>query len=306
MTFESVLRLPQKLLKRRLYKELSRLGYTPLSSRGFLYAEGSIPVLLVAHLDTVHERSVKTICYSSDKRVVMSPEGIGGDDRAGVYMILKILQTHRCHVLFCEDEEIGGVGASLFVRSGISPNVNYIVELDRRGANDAVFYDCGNFDFTRFICSFGFEEDYGTFSDISVIAPALGVAAVNISAGYYNEHTLHESIDLKAVKNNVERVRKMVDTPAEQFEYIPVSLGLEDYLDVCLLVPIQEGDYIFTDGGEMIEPEDDILMGEDGVAHRLVGDNLAVRLDGCNVYSRESLPAQFHTELADIYDILYI
>ena len=198
MTFENILVKSQKELKRALKKELQELRYSPISSKGFLYAKGTVPVLLVAHLDTVHREGVKIICYSKGGKILMSPQGIGGDDRAGVYMILQLLKSHRCHVLFCEDEECGGVGAHNFAESNIKPAVNYIIEFDRRGSNDAVFYDCANEEFTQFVCGFGFEESIGSFSDISIVAPALGVAAVNLSSGYYNEHTDRKSTRLNS------------------------------------------------------------------------------------------------------------
>ena len=182
---ESIVRLTQKELKQQVKLELEEMGYKPISKKGFLYAEGEHPVLLVAHLDTVHKTPVQSICYSTDGRVMMSPEGIGGDDRCGVYMILEIIKSARCHVLFCEDEEIGCQGARAFANSKIRPQVNYIVEMDRRGSNDAVFYRCANPDFTDFVCGFGFDHALGSFSDICAVAPRLGVAAVNISAGYH-------------------------------------------------------------------------------------------------------------------------
>lgn len=85
--FERILRLPQQKLKGMLESHLIRSGYRPVSERGFLYASGELPVLLVAHLDTVHHQTVRDICYSAERRIVMSPQGIGGDDRAGVFMI---------------------------------------------------------------------------------------------------------------------------------------------------------------------------------------------------------------------------
>ena len=150
----------------------------------------------------------------------MSPQGIGGDDRCGVYMIMQLIRDFKCHVLFCEDEEVGGRGANKFVASKLKPGVNFIVEMDRRGSNDAVFYHCDNPDFTDFVLSFGFEENHGTFSDISVIAPPLNTAAVNISAGYYNEHRLHEYIDMLAVENNIRRIGEMIMADSEHFEFI--------------------------------------------------------------------------------------
>ena len=194
--------------------------YTTVNKKGFLYAEGDIPVLLVAHLDTVHSEKAEIICFSEDMRYVMSPQGIGGDDRCGVYMIMQLIRDYKCHVLFCEDEEVGGRGANRFVASKRKPRVNFIVEMDRRGSNDAVFYHCDNPDFTDFVLSFGFEENHGTFSDISVIAPPLNTAAVNISAGYYNEHRLHEYIDMLAVENNIRRIGEMIMADSEHFEFI--------------------------------------------------------------------------------------
>lgn len=217
--FETVLRLRQSELKKALREELLEMGYTPISKKGFLYALGEQPVLLVAHLDTVHAEPPSIICYSKDGRYIMSPQGIGGDDRAGVYMILQILQRVNCHVLFCEDEESGGHGAKAFTQSGIKVRVNYIIELDRKGHNDAVYYGCDNWEFQNFVREFGFEEACGSFSDISLLAPHLKTAAVNLSTGYYNAHRTHEIIDAEAMATNVERVIEMIMTPTAHYKY---------------------------------------------------------------------------------------
>lgn len=219
LDFETVLRLKQNKLKKALETGLSKAGYTPVSKKGYLYAAGTVPVLLVAHLDTVHLEPVRDICYTYDGNIVMSPQGIGGDDRCGIWMILQIIRRVNCSVLFCEDEEIGCVGARKFTQSGQMPNVNYIVEMDRRGADDAVFYHCDNPEFKAFVLNFGFREAQGSCSDISYLAPHLDVAAVNISSGYYNEHRLHEYIDIRAMEENIERVCNMVQAPSGRFEY---------------------------------------------------------------------------------------
>lgn len=217
--FEIVLHLHQSELKKALREDLSEMGYMPISKKGFLYAPGEQPVLLVAHLDTVHAEPPSIICYSKDGRYIMSPQGIGGDDRAGVYMILRILRRVNCHVLFCEDEESGGHGAKEFTKSGIKVRVNYIIELDRKGHNDAVYYDCNNWEFQEFVREFGFEEVCGSFSDISILAPHLQTAAVNLSVGYYNAHRTHELIDTETMTTNVERVIEMIMTPTEHYKY---------------------------------------------------------------------------------------
>ena len=99
--FESILKMTQGELKEYLAQQLREYGYEPVCKNGFLYAEGTVPVLLVAHLDTVHAHQPDIICRSEDGRYLMSPYGIGGDDRAGVYMILLLMRECRCHILFC-------------------------------------------------------------------------------------------------------------------------------------------------------------------------------------------------------------
>lgn len=275
--FDDILRMRQKDLKHYLAGHLKKLGYETVKKKGFLYAEGTVPVLLVAHLDTVHNEPPHIICRSEDGRYIMSPQGIGGDDRCGVYMILQIISEVRCHVLFCEDEETGGQGARAFERSGIQINVNYIVEMDRRGNNDAVFYNCDNPEFSAFVCSFGFREAMGSFSDISVVAPYLKTAAVNLSAGYYNEHRLHEVIDWSAMQNNVGRIKQMVQTETGKYSYMKRKLyagsyfGQQTLFDMepagrdkeKLLMELPEGTRLMMNGCE-VTPSFPYLMDNEG------------------------------------------
>ena len=219
--FKVILRKPQAQLKDYLLNELLNLGYSPIERDGFLYAEGTLPVVLCAHMDTVHNKAPRTI-HNFDG-VLSSPNGIGGDDRCGVYMILEIIKEHKCSVVFTEDEEIGCVGAEKFVKSDLLNDikVNYMVEFDRKGDKDAVFYDCANEEFEQFVLSTGFfKTAYGSFSDISTIAPALGVAAVNLSCGYYAPHTNSETINLAEMEKVIEEAIKLIQEPTDVFEYV--------------------------------------------------------------------------------------
>ena len=220
MKLEKIVRMTQPQLKTYAENTLKSLKYKVTNMDGFLYAEGTIPIMLVAHMDTVHKTPVQQIFYSKDGKKIMSPQGIGGDDRCGIYMILRLVSELNCHVLFCEDEETGGVGARKFVNSKIKPELNYLIELDRKGTNDAVFYDCDNKDFVKFVESFGFKEQYGSFSDISFVAEPMGAAAVNLSSGYYNPHSTSEVIDTAVLEKVIEQVRKMVLSEAKKFPYV--------------------------------------------------------------------------------------
>lgn len=211
------------LLKEYSYSYLKAMNYKPIKEDGYLYAKGSVPVLLVAHLDTVHDKLPRNIKYVDGK--VSDANGIGGDDRCGVYMILKIVRELRCSVLFTEDEETGCVGASKFCKSPYIKqlDVNYIIELDRRGKNDAVFYDCDNPEFTKFCTDseIGFKESWGSFTDISTICEYCEIAGVNFSCGYYNAHTKQEYVVLSEMEDNIKRVKRLIKKPVDKpFKYI--------------------------------------------------------------------------------------
>lgn len=220
----------QEKLKAFLKAELIERGYSPIDQDGFLFAQGELPVMLTAHMDTVHHDNCTIICTSPDGKYWMSPQGIGGDDRCGIFAIMKIIETHKCSVLFTEDEEVGCVGAKKYTdfikknpdRTEYVPNpLNYIIEIDRKNADDAVFYSCDNPDFEKFVTEgTGFKTADGSCSDISYVAPALGVAAVNFSSGYYNPHQISEYINLAELNENIRRIKAIIDKPCEKFEYI--------------------------------------------------------------------------------------
>ena len=214
---EDFVRPTQKQLFKRLCKKFK--GKTTVSKGNFILVRGTAPVLLVAHLDTVHTEPVKQICASEDGNILMSPQGIGGDDRCGVFALVKTyaLSPVKPWLLFTCDEEVGGVGAENFClayEQGQLPAdlaaLKFLVEIDRKGANDAVFYDCDNPDFEAYITGKGFQPAIGSFSDISVIAPTLDVAAVNLSSGYYNAHRLHEYIVRTELEHTIQKVCEIV------------------------------------------------------------------------------------------------
>jgi hypothetical protein len=137
---------------------------------------------------------------------------------------MELIKHIDCNVLFCEDGEIGGVGAEKFTNSDIRPDVQFIVEFDRRGKDDAVFYGCDNEEFIDFVEQFGFIEAHGTFSDISWIAPHLGIAAVNLSSGFYNAHAKNEYIRLDDVESVIERAIPLISNISKKYEYIEHEL----------------------------------------------------------------------------------
>ena len=203
---------------------------------GFLYRKGTVPILLVAHLDTVHAELPKDIIDTNGK--LSSPQGIGGDDRCGIYMVQEILKRHDCHVLFTEDEEVGGIGAGKFCRSNIAKKLKgkiaFAIELDRAGSNDAVFYDCANDDFTDFVLQ---DEHWkmaaGSYTDICDIAPTLNCAAVNLSCGYYKPHTKDEYVNIKEMEIDIQKACELIERWKKDggayYEYVEDMWGDDGY-----------------------------------------------------------------------------
>ena len=216
------LKMTQKELKIKLYDLLKERQMTPIFEDGFVYAKGNIPVLLVAHMDTVSENPPTDVFYQQKYDMIYNPDGIlGGDDRCGVYAIMKLLDKYKPYILFTEDEEIGCIGASKAVEKLDIPDVKYIIEFDRKGKDDCVFYDCGNKKFMHYIEKFGFRTNYGTCSDISILGSAWDIASVNLSCGYYNEHTAKEYVVFEQLLNTINRADNMLKKimKAPYFDY---------------------------------------------------------------------------------------
>lgn len=219
-------------------------GRTTAVKGEYILVRGEAPIMLLAHLDTVHKEPVRDICKSKGGNLIMSPQGIGGDDRCGVYALNAVYNRAAVKpwLLFTCNEEIGGVGARTFAKDhqkGKLPeeldSLKILVEIDRKGSNDAVYYDCDNPDFEDYITGKGFTTNWGSFSDISVVAPELGVAAVNLSSGYYNAHTQYEYINRKELNATVNKVLSIVEDAAKPefpcYEYIETdySYGWDGY-----------------------------------------------------------------------------
>lgn len=216
-----------------MLREMHKGHVVSFCKKNYILVRGEAPVMLVAHLDTVHHEPVREICKTENGNILMSPQGIGGDDRCGVYALNAVYEQSKVKpwLLFTCEEEVGGLGAEQFCLKHQSKklpkeldDLKLLIEIDRKGKNDAVYYDCDNPEFEKYITSKGFKTQYGSFTDISSIAPELGMAAVNLSSGYYNAHTQHEYINRKHLNKTVQKVIEIVaesTTPDfPKYEYI--------------------------------------------------------------------------------------
>ena len=157
---------------------------------------------------------------------ISSPQGIGGDDRCGIYAVLKIIESgYIPYVLFCEDEEIGGVGSNKFCKTKYITelsNLKFLIELDRANANDLVFYSNANQDWIDWVeDETNWKKSWGTFSDISHLSPACEISSVNLSCGYYKAHTVYEYVIMEELLETIEMTKHLLEASekVEAFVY---------------------------------------------------------------------------------------
>jgi len=219
-----------------LYEQLSELYdeknvvYFPR----WAYFKGTSPVCLCAHLDTVHKEPVRDMFIEAEKLIIHSPQGIGGDDRCGVWIILKILQSLEegaglPSLFFSTDEECGSASTKIaceFLKkecANLMEDVRFFVQLDRRNKNDSVYYNCGNKDFEKYINAYGFDTAQGTRTDICILCDQFDVAGVNLSCGFEGEHQTSEIVNVETMLSTTEKLLKIIQEADKDviFDYQP-------------------------------------------------------------------------------------
>lgn len=232
--FEHLVSLTQAELYHNMAVYLKAKYDKVITTSDYILAIGDIPIALAAHLDTVFHSPVVDLYYDQKKGVMWSPQGLGADDRAGIFAIIQIIKDgYRPSIILTTDEEKGGLGAAALgeIENPIK-NLKYIIELDRRGTNDCVFYECNNQEFIKYIENFGFIESIGTFSDISFICPSWKVCGVNLSVGYEGEHRETEILHINVLMSTIDKVKAMLsekDIPNFEWQETLYSSWYNDY-----------------------------------------------------------------------------
>lgn len=233
-----------------LLKELSNLKYNflRLDEYGNIHmevnvgnGEGAI-VHLNSHMDTVSGvREDKVINNDSGVYTAMLPDGtrgiLGADDRAGIATILTILFfpptfNGKFRVSFYKEEEIGCVGSTNSDKS-VLKDVDLAITFDRRGNSDIVvgcwgqaFASNAVADWLESVSNengFGFSATEGGISDACTVSEQ-GVNSVNLSVGYYNEHTTSEYLVFSELYNTLEFAKcaiSEINTAKDTFGSVP-------------------------------------------------------------------------------------
>ena len=193
--------------------------------------KGSVPAL-VAHTDVVQQVKSKKdlgrkkhILYNNQKDC-----GLGADDRAGCYVLLRTIMSNPNDFIFCffDLEETGGFGSRSFGGEMIKNYVSLWVGFDRCGDNNIATYSNDNENLLEAINNNlfdGYKQTMGSFTDVATLAENTQIACINFSVGFMKEHTNNETLNLKTLSNifSVIPMLKTMTTPyvvdIESFTY---------------------------------------------------------------------------------------
>jgi len=205
----------EKLMFLFLVKELESIGipYTVDQSGNIIIHKGQQKnrPCFVSHMDTVHYwvNPIKVEKYdSSDHIYLTSEDGIGGDDKCGIFICLELLKRlDSVSVVFFSREEVGGDGSH-----GINlkefTECNSIIGIDRWGNSDYINKYSGrnttSVDFENALFDVLLKYEYlpthGLMTDSLILFNrGVGIPCINISCGYYQHHTVEEYIDTNEV-----------------------------------------------------------------------------------------------------------
>jgi len=225
-----------------------RLGVTyETDNLGNIYitkglAENDTYPCIVAHLDQVQD------CHSEDFMAVetsgviygfsarkMQLEGLGADDKNGIWIALKALERFdSIKVAFFVKEEVGCVGSSNCDMSFFD-DVRFVIEPDRRGSNDLITSISGlqmcSDEFVEAInpSRWGYRPTNGMMTDIlSLRQNGLEVSCINLSCGYYKPHTDEEMTRIEDIENCKDFVFSIIDS-LEKREYFAPKVFRDYY-----------------------------------------------------------------------------
>ena len=235
--------------KSELWKYLEGLTYTdydkiivPNGGIIFVPKEQEQYALVCVHIDTINDARVAKAptereLYIRKNYLALLPNAdcacLGGDDRCGVYIALKLLDRGIPFAFgFFTDEEIGGLGSSRCINAIEALNVTSFIGLDRRGSNELALYGWDNEELICLFEAMGYNIAFGSFTDASNLAGALRIACVNLSIGYQHEHTHSEFIDFTATLNTLKTLstRRIIEyLNSKEFLAECDAMGAYDY-----------------------------------------------------------------------------
>jgi tripeptide aminopeptidase len=193
---------------------------------------------VVSHTDTVHNLDSINVreeeLPNTQKELKLAlkayndhgqPTGIGGDDKAGVFACLTLLdELPNLKAAFFVSEETGCHGSGK-ADPEFFKNVGYVIEFDAPENWMVTEYCFGQqlfdresefFEVADKILTEGMKgnQEYMVhpYTDVYALRGLFDFQCINFSIGYYNYHTAYEYVVIEDVFNGIEMGREMINT----------------------------------------------------------------------------------------------
>lgn len=230
-------------------RKLTDLGVTfTIDKVGNIYAtKGKTDTYpcLAAHLDEVHPAREKgyevivvrdefIIGFNNNKREF---NGIGADDKNGIWVCLKCLEKYdNLKCVFFVGEEQGCIG-SRQADMTFFDDCRFVLQCDRKGNSDFISNIYGNplcssqFIEDASLGEHGYKEERGMQTDVQTLRErGLEISCANISCGYYYPHTPHEMTNIADLKKCLTLVEHIVTNCHEVYTHKVVRPQRPNYI----------------------------------------------------------------------------
>ena len=193
----SLYKLTQEQLAKKIIYTARKYNFNVITdNKNYIIVNKDAKIVLSSHLDIVHKIPPSKIKIYDNGIIKANNKILGGDDRNGVFIMLELIKSQikdYCYIFFY-NEEIGCKGSNHLVDKQIIDlnSYNCFIGLDRRGVNDLALYDFDNKELIKIFKNYGYVQANGSITDVSVLSGNSEIACINLSVGFFNEHTTNE------------------------------------------------------------------------------------------------------------------
>ena len=202
---------------------------------------------VVSHTDTVHRISEIEILHNPNDQDILyavnkktkKESGCGGDDKAGTYVCLELLnKVDVLKAVFFVGEEYGCLGSTLSDENFFN-DVGYVLQFDAPESDWVTHYcngvklfdEKGDFYNTIKPILEDYMGDYvlgrHPYTDVSILGAFHDFSCINYSVGYYNMHSPFEYVNIRDVEQAKNIALEMISSLGNiKYPFIDESLRI--------------------------------------------------------------------------------
>lgn len=198
---------------------------------------GTAATCFTAHTDTVDNKTGFNELEITPEGFVQVKDGgvLGADDGSGMYILIRMIRAKKPGLyVFFSSEEQGRIGSDAYE---MPDYIKRCVSFDRKGTDNLITHQmsergCSEAFADAFIAAFGLpyvKDPTGSFTDSYSFFDTVP-ECINLSVGYYNQHSKNESQDIGFLEQLVDACIAM-DWEALPIERDPTKKVYDAYGD---------------------------------------------------------------------------